>query len=152
MVFLSVHRFHHRSNHESVSMSQRERPLSPFMLGQYYRFQITSVMSFLHRVTGIVLSVGAFLLTLWLVAVASGPEAYAMFAGYAGSACGKIVLAGISFSLIYHLLNGLRHLAWDLGYGFTLKGLYTGGYIVAGLAALLTAVLWYFGFTAGGAA
>lgn len=133
-------------------MSQRERPLSPFMLGQYYRFQITSAMSFLHRLTGVVLSVGAFILTLWLVAVAAGPEAYAKFAGYAASPLGKVVLAGIGFSLIYHLLNGIRHLVWDVGVGFSLKGLYTGGHIVAVLAALLTALLWYFGFTAGGAA
>ncbi len=133
-------------------MTPRERPLSPFMLGQYYRFQITSVMSFLHRMTGIVLSIGAFLLTAWLVAVAAGPEAYAKFAACAGSLIGKIVLAGIAFSLIYHLLNGLRHLAWDLGYGFTLKGLYQGGYTVAVLAVILTAVLWYFGFSAGAAA
>lgn len=133
-------------------MSQRERPLSPFMLGQYYRFQITSAMSFLHRITGMVLSVGAFLLTLWLVAVAAGPEAYARFAACAASPLGKVVLAGIAFSLIYHLLNGLRHLVWDVGVGFSIKGLYTGGYIVAVLAALLTALLWYFGFTAGGAA
>lgn len=133
-------------------MSQRERPLSPFMLGQYYRFQITSAMSFLHRITGMVLSVGAFLLTLWLVAVAAGPEAYARFAACAVSPLGKVVLAGIAFSLIYHLLNGLRHLVWDVGVGFSIKGLYTGGYTVAVLAALLTALLWYFGFTAGGAA
>ena len=133
-------------------MSQRERPLSPFMLGQYYRFQITSAMSFLHRITGMVLSVGAFLLTLWLVAVAAGPEASAKFAACAGSPLGKVVLAGIAFCLIYHLLNGIRHLVWDLGVGFTIKGLYTGGTVVAVLAALITALLWYFGFTAGGAA
>lgn len=133
-------------------MSQRERPLSPFMLGQYYKFQITSVMSFLHRATGMVLSFGAFLLTAWLVAVAAGPQAYATFVACAGSIVGKIVLAGIAFSLIYHLLNGLRHLVWDVGIGFSIKGLYTGGILVAVLAALLTALLWYFGFTAGGAA
>lgn len=133
-------------------MTQRERPLSPFMLGSYYRFQITSAMSFLHRATGVVLSLGAFVLTAWLVAVMMGAEAYARFAECAGSVPGRIMLAGLVFSLIYHLLNGIRHLFWDLGYGFSLKGLYTGGVLVAVLAALLTALIWYFGFTAGGVA
>ena len=133
-------------------MTQRERPLSPFMIGPYYRPQITSVMSILHRITGIVLSAGAFLLTAWLVAVMLGPEAYARFAACANSLLGRVVLAGLVFSLVYHLLNGLRHLAWDLGYGFSLKGLYAGGWTVAGLAAVFTALIWYFGFTAGGAA
>ena len=133
-------------------MTQRERPLSPFMLGTYYRFQITSAMSLIHRVTGVVLSVGAFLLTAWLVAIMMGPEAYAKFAACANSVCGRIALAGLVFSLIYHLLNGLRHLAWDLGKGLSLKGLYAGGVTVAILAAVLTAVVWYFGFTAGAAA
>lgn len=133
-------------------MTQRERPLSPFMLGPYYRFQITSVMSFLHRATGVVLSLGAFLLTAWLVAVMLGPEAYAKFAACANSLLGRIVLAGLVFSLIYHLLNGIRHLFWDLGYGFSLKGLYAGGWTVVALAAVFTALIWYCGFTAGGAA
>lgn len=133
-------------------MTQRERPLSPFMLGSYYRFQITSAMSILHRGTGIVLSMGAFLLTAWLVAVMMGPEAYARFAECAGSLPGRIVLAGLVFSLVYHLLNGIRHLAWDLGHGFSLKGLYAGGWTVVALAAVFTALIWYFGFTAGGAA
>ncbi|NLB13215.1 MAG: succinate dehydrogenase, cytochrome b556 subunit [Gammaproteobacteria bacterium] len=132
-------------------MTQRERPLSPFMLGSYYRFQVTSVMSLLHRATGVVLSLGAFVLTAWLVAVMAGPEVYARFVECVGSLPGRIVLAGIGFSLIYHLLNGIRHLAWDLGYGLTLKGAYTGGTIVAVLAAVFTLLLWYFGFSAGGA-
>ena len=133
-------------------MTQRERPLSPFMIGPYYRPQITSVMSILHRITGVVLSLGAFVLTAWLVAVMLGPEAYAKFAECAGSLFGRILLAGLVFSLVYHLLNGIRHLVWDLGHGFSIKGLYTGGVLVAVLAALITALIWYFGFTAGGAA
>lgn len=133
-------------------MTQRERPLSPFMLGPYYRWQITSAMSFVHRATGVVLSLGAFLLTAWLVAVMLGPEAYAGFAACMDSIPGRIALAGLSFSLIYHLLNGLRHLLWDLGHGLSLQGLYRGGWTVMLLAALLTALVWFFGFSAGGQA
>ena len=90
-------------------MSQRERPLSPFMIGPYYRPQITSVMSILHRITGVVLSVGAFFLTAWLAAVSLGPDAYVVFSAYAGSFVGKVIWAGVAFSLMYHLFNGLRH-------------------------------------------
>lgn len=133
-------------------MTQRERPLSPFMLGPYYRWQITSAMSFVHRATGVALSVGAFLLTLWLLAVMLGPEAYARFIACMGSIPGRIMLAGLSFSLIYHLLNGLRHLLWDMGRGLTIKGLYSGGWTVLVLAALLTALVWFFGFSAGASA
>lgn len=133
-------------------MSQRERPLSPFMIGPYYRPQITSVMSILHRITGVVLSIGAFFLTAWLAAVSLGPDAYAFFSAYASSIVGKVIWAGVSFSLMYHLFNGLRHLPWDLGHGFSMAGLYRGGWIVIGLTTICTALLWFLGFSAGGAA
>ena len=133
-------------------MSQRERPLSPFMIGPYYRPQITTVMSFLHRVTGVVLSVGAFILVAWLVAVMRGPEAYAAFATCANSILGRIALAGLVFSLVYHFLNGIRHISWDFGYGFSIKQVKASGMTVAVLAAIFTMLIWYFGFSAGGAA
>ncbi len=133
-------------------MSQRERPLSPFMLGSLYRWQITSVMSFLHRATGAILSVGAFLLACWLVAVMRGPEAYETFAACAASIPGRVVLAAFVLALVYHFLNGIRHLVWDAGVGFSIPGLYKGGYIVAALTAVFTLLIWYFGFSAGGAA
>lgn len=133
-------------------MSQRERPLSPFMIGPYYRPQITTVMSFLHRMTGVVLSVGAFVLVAWLVAVMRGPEAYAAFAACADSILGRIALAGLVFSLVYHFLNGIRHMIWDFGYGFSIQQVKTSGMTVAVLAAVFTVLIWYFGFSAGGAA
>jgi succinate dehydrogenase / fumarate reductase cytochrome b subunit len=133
-------------------MSQRERPLSPFMLGSLYRWQITSVMSFLHRATGVALSAGAFLLVAWLIALMRGPEVYATFAACVGSLLGRLVLAAFVFALVFHLLNGIRHLAWDAGVGFSIPGLYKGGYIVAALTAVITLLVWYFGFAAGGAA
>lgn len=133
-------------------MSQRERPLSPFMLGSLYRWQITSLMSFLHRATGVVLSVGAFLLAAWLVAVMRGPEAYSTFAACAGSIAGKTVLAAFVIALVYHFLNGICHLVWDAGIGFSIPGLYKGGYLVAALTVIASLLICYFGFTMGGAA
>ena len=133
-------------------MSQRERPLSPFMLGSLYRLQITSVMSLLHRATGVALTLGAFLLAAWLIAVMRGPDAYEAFTACVGSIGGRIVLAGFVFALVYHFLNGIRHLVWDAGVGFSIPGLYKGGYLVLALTVLFTLLAWYFGFTAGGAA
>lgn len=124
-------------------MAHRERPLSPFMLGQAYRFQITSVMSLLHRITGIVASLGAFVLAWWLLSVAQGGEAYARAAECLSSPLGTIALAVFSLSLVYHLLNGIRHLMWDAGMGFEIPEVYRSGYTVLGLAAVLTALIWF---------
>jgi len=119
-----------------------ERPLSPFMLGQYYRFQLTSVLSLLHRVTGVGLSVGTVLLAAWLVALAAGPWAYAAFATHLTAWYGQVLLFGWSWALLYHLCNGVRHLAWDLGYGYSIPAVYRSGYAVAALSVLLTAAAW----------
>jgi succinate dehydrogenase / fumarate reductase cytochrome b subunit len=124
-------------------MTKRARPLSPFMLGQVYRFQITSIMSLLHRVSGIVLSFGAFGLAWWLLAVAQGGDTYGQVAAVMASWPGKIVLFGFSLALIYHLLNGIRHLLWDAGMGFEIPQVYRSGYIVAGLTLVLTAAIWF---------
>ena len=83
------------------------RPLSPHL--QVYRWQLTSVLSILHRATGVALSVGTVLLVWWLVAAAEGPEAYAQVQGFLGSWVGLVLLFGWSVALHYHLCNGLRH-------------------------------------------
>ncbi len=94
----------------------KPRPLSPHL--QIWRWTITMVASITHRVTGVALAGGTLLLVWWLIAAATGPEAYAVFARAAGHPAGEIVLFGLLWSLAFHLLNGIRHLAWDLGYGF----------------------------------
>ena len=118
------------------------RPLSPFMLGQYYRFQLTSVLSFLHRLTGIGLSAGAALLAAWLVALAGGRGSYALFGDHLGTWYGQVLLFGWSWSLLYHLCNGVRHLAWDLGHGYSIPVAYRSGYAVVALSLLLTGAAW----------
>jgi succinate dehydrogenase / fumarate reductase, cytochrome b subunit len=124
-------------------MAHRERPLSPFMLGQAYRFQITSVMSLLHRVTGIVASFGAFVLAWWLLSVAQGGEAYVRAVEWLGSPLGRLGLFLVSLSVVYHLLNGIRHLMWDAGVGFDIPEVYRSGYTVLALSAVLTVLLWF---------
>ena len=130
-------------------MNHPERPLSPFMLGQIYRLQLTSVMSLLHRISGVVLVVGALGLAWWLMAVAQGGEAYARAAECLASPLGMIALFGFSLALVYHLLNGIRHLMWDMGHGMTIPEVYRSGYVVAGLTVLLTAAIWFFAMRGG---
>ncbi|KPN20236.1 succinate dehydrogenase [Xanthomonas sp. Mitacek01] len=130
-------------------MANRNRPLSPFMLGTAYRLQITSVMSFLHRATGIAASVGAFGLAWWLLAVAAGGESYASAAACLGSPLGMLALAAFTFSLVYHLLNGIRHLMWDVGMGFELPEVYRSGYTVIVLSVVLTAAIWFIALRGG---
>jgi succinate dehydrogenase / fumarate reductase cytochrome b subunit len=96
-------------------MSQRERPLSPFL---QYRWQYTNTLSILHRITGVLLSLGFLLLVYWLAAIAAGPDSYRLAAERLGSPLGMLVLVGVLLAFCYHLLNGVRHLFFDLGHGF----------------------------------
>jgi len=121
-------------------MTNRPRPLSPHL--QVYRWQITMLMSILHRATGVALVVGAFGLAWWLLAVAAGGEAYAAAAACVASPFGMVMLFGFSLALVYHLLNGIRHLLWDAGWGFEIPEVYRSGYVVFGLTVLLTALIW----------
>ena len=118
----------------------RTRPLSPHL--QVYRPQLTSMMSIAHRASGIVLTTGTLVLAAWLVAVALGGESYALLAGLLAHPLGQFVLFGYSVALIYHALNGIRHLGWDLGYGLTIPEVYRNGHMVLFLTLVLTAVLW----------
>jgi len=91
------------------------RPLSPHL--QIYRWSWTMAMSVAHRITGSALYVGTVLLTIWLVAMASGPEAYARVQWFFGSPIGYLVLFGYTWILMHHMLGGVRHLIWDFGHG-----------------------------------
>lgn len=128
-------------------MATQERPLSPHL--QVYKPQITSVMSILHRATGVVLAFGSLVLAAWLVAAAGSAQAFATFNGLMGSLVGKLALFVFSACLVYHFLNGLRHLAWDTGRGYDIPKVYASGYAVLVLSVVLTAVLWWFGLRGG---
>lgn len=125
-------------------MATRERPLSPHL--QVYRPQITSVLSILHRMTGVALAVGALVLAYWLTSAAYGPEAFARAQGLLGSWFGLLLLFSWTFCLFYHLCNGIRHLVWDAGIGLDLPTLRASGWAVVGASAVLTAALWISAF------
>lgn len=118
------------------------RPLSPFMIGPYYKPQLTSMLSITHRLTGIALSIGTLLIMGWMIALASGPAAYAAYAVHVQAWYGQLLLIGWSWALLYHLCNGIRHLFWDVGKGFELKTAYASGYAVIVVSLLLTAAVW----------
>jgi succinate dehydrogenase / fumarate reductase, cytochrome b subunit len=121
-----------------------ERPLSPFMFPMWYRFQITSALSILHRLTGIGLAVGSILLAWWLVAVAAGGQLFAATHAFIASPIGIILLFLWSAAFFYHLCNGIRHLVWDAGYGFELRQAYRSGYAVLAATVLLTVLAWLY--------
>ncbi|HRJ54315.1 MAG TPA: succinate dehydrogenase, cytochrome b556 subunit [Candidatus Thiothrix moscowensis] len=118
----------------------QNRPMSPHL--QIYKPQITSVLSILHRGTGIVLAVGTLLVTYWLSALAGGVETFNAANAILGSFLGKVVLFGWTWALFYHLSNGIRHLMWDTGFGFDLPTVYLSGKIVVGASFVLTVLLW----------
>jgi len=124
-------------------MTHDKRPLSPDL--QIYRPQLTSVLSIMHRLTGIVLSAGSLLLVAWLVAGAAGPAAYHALLDLVRSWLGQALLFGWTFSLFYHLCNGIRHLCWDAGYGFELTAIYASGWAVVAASTTLTLVTWLTG-------
>lgn len=121
-----------------ADVNRGNRPLSPFMLGQVYRFQITSVMSLLHRVTGVGISFGAVLGVWWFLAAASGPGYFAVVDGLLTSWIGGLVMLGMLVALWYHFCNGVRHLVWDAGYGFDLASVDRSGMIALVATGVLT--------------
>ena len=120
-------------------MAQPQRPLSPFM---HYRWQYTNTTSILHRVTGVVLSLCFAVLVYWLAAAAAGPERYRDALVAIGSPLVQVVLFGGLFSFCYHLLNGIRHLFFDAGYGFELPVARKTGWAAIVGAVVLTVALW----------
>jgi succinate dehydrogenase / fumarate reductase cytochrome b subunit len=120
------------------------RPLSPHL--QIYRPTLTMVMSIVHRITGAGLYVGTLLMAWWLIATASGPDAYAHVEWFLSTIIGRLVLFGYTWALVHHMLGGIRHLIWDTGRGF---GPNEREWLVrAGLAGSigLTILIWVIGY------
>ena len=117
-----------------------DRPLSPHL--QIYRWQMTMVMSILHRMSGVALAVGVLYLLWWLIAAALGAESYHIFTSFSASWFGQFLLFGWSLCFYYHMANGIRHLLWDHGRCLSLKKAYQTGYGVWGFTILTTLATW----------
>ena len=125
-----------------ADVNRGNRPLSPFMLGQYYRFQITSVTSILHRISGVAMAGAGVLVVWWFLAAAIGPGYFATADWVLTSWLGTLVLVGALVALWYHFLNGIRHLRWDIGHGFGLASARKSGLVaLVGSVALTVATL-----------
>ena len=116
---------------------QKARPLSPFLT--VYRWPVTMATSIIHRMTGVALAGGTLLIAWWLLAVASGPETFNFINSTIATLPGQVVLYGFAWSLAYHFFNGIRHLAWDFGYGFAVPTANKTGIVVFALSLILTA-------------
>ena len=137
------------ANRQKPPMTARiERPLSPHL--QTYRWTLTMALSIVHRATGVALYFGTLLLAWWLIAAASGPGAYANVQAFTGSIIGKLIVFGYTWALLHHLLSGLRHFVWDLGYGFKAneREAMTWGALIGGIS--LTVLVWIVAYAIGG--
>lgn len=137
-----------RNKHQKPMTARIERPLSPHM--QVYRWTLTMALSIVHRATGIALYVGTLLLVWWLVAAASGPAAYANVQAFTGSIIGRLIVFGYTWALMHHMLSGIRHFVWDLGYGFKAneREALTWGALIGGI--VLTVLIWIVAYAIGG--
>ena len=125
---------------EQTTGTSAARPLSPHI--QIYRWTLTMMLSILHRATGIALYAGTALLAGWLLAAATGPEAYAQVQAVSSAWYGRLVLFGYTWALLHHMFGGLRHFVWDTGRGFELQTVERLARISAFVPPLLTVLVW----------
>jgi succinate dehydrogenase / fumarate reductase cytochrome b subunit len=125
-------------------MNPGNRPLSPHL--QVYKPQITSVLSILHRLTGIGLAAGAVVLVCWLNAAAYGPDAFESAQGLLATWFGRLLLLGWTWALFYHLCNGIRHMYWDAGRGLELRQVQITGWFVVVASLGFTLISWAAGY------
>ena len=124
-------------------MNDSKNPLSPHL--QVYRWHISSLLSITHRIAGVINLLALILIFFWLTALSFGENSYELFLLIINSFFGKFILIGFTWSMSFHLLSGIRHLVWDLGYGFELKTANISGTIVIILSLVLTIIFWLLG-------
>ena len=123
-------------------MNDSKNPLSPHL--QIYRWHISSLLSITHRISGVINLLALILIFFWLVILSLGESNYELFLLIINSFFGKFILIGFTWSMSFHLLSGIRHLVWDLGYGFEIKTANISGIVVIIFSLVLTIVFWLF--------
>ena len=124
-------------------MNDSKNPLSPHL--QIYRWHISSLLSITHRIAGVTNLFSLILIFFWLLVLSLGESNYELFLLMINSFTGKFILIGFTWSMSFHLLSGMRHLAWDLGYGFEIKTANISGIIVIISSLALTVIFWLLG-------
>ena len=123
-------------------MSDSKNPLSPHL--QIYRWHISSLLSITHRISGVINLLASILIFFWLLLLSLGESNYELFLLIINSFFGKFILIGFTWSMSFHILSGIRHLVWDLGYGFEIKTANISGIIVIICSLVLTIIFWLF--------
>ena len=123
-------------------MNDSKNPLSPHL--QIYRWHISSLLSITHRISGVINLLALIFIFFWLIALSLGESNYESFLLIINSFFGKFILIGFTWSMIFHSLSGIRHLIWDLGYGFEIKTANISGIIVIISSLVLTIIFWLF--------
>ena len=121
-------------------MSDSKNPLSPHL--QIYRWHISSLLSITHRICGVINLLGLILIFFWILILSLGESNYELFLLLINSFVGKFILIGLTWSMSFHILSGVRHLAWDLGYGFEIKTANISGLVVIVFSLMLTIFFW----------
>ena len=124
-------------------MNDSKNPLSPDL--QIYRWQISSLISITHRITGILNFLGLIFISAWISSAGISENLFECFSVFLKSFIGRFILIGFTWSISYHLLSGIRHLFWDLGYGYEIKTANFSGILVILSSLILTIVLWMIG-------
>ena len=119
-----------------------QSPLSPHL--QVYKWQLSSLLSITHRMTSIINLMGMMFFALWIFMLFLGEDIYNYFQIFSGTFVGKFIFVGITWSFSYHLLNGIRHLCWDMGYGYEIKTANLSGIFVLLSSFILTFLVWAF--------
>ena len=123
-------------------MNDFKNPLSPHL--QIYRWHISSLISITHRISGVINLLSLILIFYWLIVLSFGESNYELFLLIINSFFGKFILIGFTWSMSFHLLSGIRHLIWDLGYGYEIKTANISGIIVIIFSLALTIIFWLF--------
>ena len=123
-------------------MIDSKNPLSPHL--QIYRWHVSSLLSITHRISGVINLLALMLIFFWLLILSFGENNYELFLVIINSFFGKFILIGLAWSMNFHILSGIRHLAWDLGYGVEIKTANISGIVVIIFSLVLTIIFWLF--------
>lgn len=118
-----------------------DRPLSPHL--QIYKPIVNMMMSIVHRITGAALYFGSALLAWWLISAATSPEYFNYVASWFQTWLGKFVMLGYTWALLHHMMGGIRHFIWDLGYGYDLDTIDKLCWGSAAISLVATALIWF---------